>query len=521
MVDGNTIRNFSASFLLLFISQTGLSQAGAIKLVVKPVNQFNEVYNDSGTGASDHLSIWRPDLSGPRFSDGVYFSLGDVAMGAHGVAPKTALAVTAVAADALAPPTGYIKVWDDSGSGGNQDVQFWQPLAPSGYTCIGHLAVANYWQTPDTNWIRCVKSDYLRSADYQKVWDDGGSGADDDASVWQAAPHSGDEAGLPVNTFIARMSHNVGSQQFYVLDAQYIEGMGFNQLPANNNDWINMAQQFAPLVYLHQDDPFLPSEVPFHTPPTSPFYGNNSDIADSAGFLETLLSCAVCTDQTFLFGKNPETHSVPVYASIIVKDSPATTTDGIEPTDTVTDIVYWMFYPYNRGKYVNPVFWDTDYYGNHVGDWEHSTVRFVNGRPYRVYLSQHGDGAVYPFADKNLMLTGSNAGEFGAQVYSAKGSHALYASVGSFTYKTIAGFIDLTDHTGQGKAWNTKSNVEVMFYQPQGQYNGSHSWMNYSGRWGNSEQSCIGSPVNVCKLEDGPTGPAYKPALQKNHFPLD
>ncbi|WDE03225.1 Vps62-related protein [Thalassomonas viridans] len=511
------------SLALVLCALTGNALANEVKLVAKPVTQFDWIYDDHDTGANGDISIWRPNLSHARFNDGNYYSLGDVAMNSHGTAPKMAIAVKAVAADALAPPTGYVKVWDDSGSGGSHDVIFWKPVAPSGYTCLGDVAIRSYSQSPDTNWIRCVKTEYLRSGSYQKIWDDSGSGADDDAGVWQATPASGDEAGLAVNTFISRGSHNVGGQQFFVLDKQKLPGLGFSQQPSSDADWAALAKSFAPLVYLHQDDEFLPSSVPHFTPNTSPFSGYNGNITDNNGYLTTGLSCAICTNQTFLYGQNPESASVPVYASIITKNSPATSTGGIEPSDTVTDIVYWMFYPYNRGKWINPILWDTTWYGNHVGDWEHLTVRFVNGYPYQVYLSQHGDGSTYMFGDKNLMLTGTSTGEFGAQVYSAKGSHALYAFAGSYTYQSInivVDSIDLTDHTSQGKAWHTSNNVEVMFYRTPGQYTGDFAWMNYTGRWDNSEQACI-STIGVCRLEDGPTGPIRKNALNPGYFNLD
>lgn len=495
--------------------------ANDIKLAVKSVTQFSWKYNDSGTDADDDLSIWRPDLTHAQFSDG-YYSLGDVSMSSH-TRPKLAFAVKAIASDALKKPTGYDEVWNDSGSGGDYDVKFWQPIAPSGYTCLGHVAVGSYSQTPDRDWIRCVKTDYLKAGSYTKVWDDTGSGADDDAGVWQASVVSGDEAGLAANTFITRQSHHVGSQQFFVLDKAKIDGLGFNQGPVTDDDWRALASQFAPRVYLHGDESFFPSSVPYHAPSSSPFYGDNNDITVSNNFLTTPLDCAICTNQTFLLGQNPASNDVPVYTSIIQKKSSNITTGGIKSTDTVTDIIYWMFYPYNKGKFIDwpPLTYADTYYGNHVGDWEHMTVRFVNGYPYQVYLSQHSDGDTYMFGDKTLAL-GTQDGGFGAEVYSAEGSHGLYGYTGNIVYKTIV-YIDLIDKTSKGIVWDTKDNIEVIVYQTPGQYAGVHSWMNYQGRWGNPQQACIDNIVDigVCRLEDGPTGPIRKEALDPDHFSLE
>ena len=37
-------------------------------------------------------------------------------------------------------------------------------------------------------------------------------------------------------------------------------------------------------------------------------------------------------------------------------------------------------------------------FGNHVGDWEHTMVRFVNGAPDIVYYSEHSGGAAYEYS---------------------------------------------------------------------------------------------------------------------------
>ena len=46
-----------------------------------------------------------------------------------------------------------------------------------------------------------------------------------------------------------------------------------------------------------------------------------------------------------------------------------------EKGEGVVDLVYFFWYPYNRGKEVLDTIW-----GNHVGDWEHITVRLTEGR---------------------------------------------------------------------------------------------------------------------------------------------
>lgn len=58
--------------------------------------------------------------------------------------------------------------------------------------------------------------------------------------------------------------------------------------------------------------------------------------------------------------------------------------------DGVVDAFWFFFYSYNLGNAVFNV-----RFGNHVGDWEHTAVRFQNGVPTAVYYSEHAAGAAY------------------------------------------------------------------------------------------------------------------------------
>jgi hypothetical protein len=37
-------------------------------------------------------------------------------------------------------------------------------------------------------------------------------------------------------------------------------------------------------------------------------------------------------------------------------------------------------------------------FGDHVGDWEHTMVRFINGVPDTVFFSAHANGAAYKYS---------------------------------------------------------------------------------------------------------------------------
>jgi hypothetical protein len=64
----------------------------------------------------------------------------------------------------------------------------------------------------------------------------------------------------------------------------------------------------------------------------------------------------------------------------------------IEKDDGVVDAFWFYFYSYNLGNTVFNIG-----FGDHVGDWEHSVVRFRNGEPESMFLSQHAFGKSYHF----------------------------------------------------------------------------------------------------------------------------
>ena len=58
----------------------------------------------------------------------------------------------------------------------------------------------------------------------------------------------------------------------------------------------------------------------------------------------------------------------------------------------VVDAFWFYFYSYNLGNKVLNV-----RFGNHVGDWEHSLIRFHHGKPKLVFFSEHNFGDAYTY----------------------------------------------------------------------------------------------------------------------------
>ena len=90
----------------------------------------------------------------------------------------------------------YTPVYDDKGSGGDQDVAFYTPQVPTGYFLIGGYAQGDYDKPgscvlavkPSTASNAKAGDLLVPPARWQLVWTDKGSGAIKDGSVWHPVP---------------------------------------------------------------------------------------------------------------------------------------------------------------------------------------------------------------------------------------------------------------------------------------------------------------------------------------------
>ncbi|KAI6248247.1 putative vacuolar protein sorting-associated protein TDA6 [Erysiphe necator] len=127
----------------------------------------------------------------------------------------------------------------------------------------------------------------------------------------------------------------------------------------------------------------------------------------------------------------------------------------VEKDSGILDAFWFYFYSYNFGTTVFNI-----RFGNHVGDWEHSLIRFKNGVPQAVFFSAHSGGLAY---DWNAVEKGKGKGREGRPVlYSAVGSHAMYATAGKHSY--ILPFGLLADVTDKGPLWDPAHNYLAYNY---------------------------------------------------------
>ncbi|KAI0201921.1 vacuolar sorting-associated protein [Astrocystis sublimbata] len=152
----------------------------------------------------------------------------------------------------------------------------------------------------------------------------------------------------------------------------------------------------------------------------------------------------------------------------------------------VVDAFWFFFYAYNLGQTVLGT-----RYGNHVGDWEHAMVRFESGEPRAMYFSEHEGGQAYAWRAVEKRENATQAER--PVIYSAVGSHAMYAMPGKHPY--VLPFEILKDLTDRGPLWDPSLNFRSYWYDysaPEGEGleptqenpEAPTGWFHFRGRWG-------------------------------------
>ncbi|KAJ2985955.1 hypothetical protein NUW58_g5262 [Xylaria curta] len=152
----------------------------------------------------------------------------------------------------------------------------------------------------------------------------------------------------------------------------------------------------------------------------------------------------------------------------------------------IVDAFWFFFYAYNLGQTVLAT-----RYGNHVGDWEHAMIRFESGVPRAMYFSEHEGGQAYAW--QAVEKRGNATQPQRPVIYSAVGSHAMYAMPGNHPY--VLPFEMLKDVTDRGPLWDPAKNFRSYWYDysaaegeglepTQENPDAPIGWFHFKGRWG-------------------------------------
>jgi len=179
----------------------------------------------------------------------------------------------------------------------------------------------------------------------------------------------------------------------------------------------------------------------------------------------------------------------------------------------IVDAFWFFFYSFNLGNVVLNI-----RFGNHVGDWEHSAIRFYNGEPKAVFFSEHTFGSAYSY---------DAVEKIGKRpiIYSAVGTHAMYATPGLHPYILPWGM--LHDETDRGPLWDPVLNFHTFTYDYKNDTLRSSNltpeapigWFDYAGHWGDKFYPLSDKRqyrfAGQYHYVNGPLGPKFKNLARK------
>lgn len=167
-----------------------------LKMII--TNDYQEIYDDIGSGSSNALKIYRPNVH--KYNDVDYYPMGDIANAdllknrdrlekknnsltiigdlEYEKSPETNNGPdkeTILISGDIRDPVDYELMWRDQKNSSNGPGRIWKPVAPQGYTCMGDVAT-NYYPPnhPDRRQflkhnkeinMKCVPSDCVEPLD--------------------------------------------------------------------------------------------------------------------------------------------------------------------------------------------------------------------------------------------------------------------------------------------------------------------------------------------------------------------
>lgn len=172
------------------------------------IRNFELVWRDHGSGAHSDVSFYHPKPPAG------YVILGDYVQGDYSNPNGEVLVARQNQNVRLAED--HDSIWNDAGSGADSDFSCWRPKVPQGYKALGNITIASHERPNKQIW--CVRENLLEEASLGgKIWDDGGSGADQDFSAWHI-PATG--------LFASHASHGKPEGLYYKIKQEYTqEGM--------------------------------------------------------------------------------------------------------------------------------------------------------------------------------------------------------------------------------------------------------------------------------------------------------
>jgi hypothetical protein len=109
-----------------------------------------------------------------------FFPLGDICVQDDKLPENKSVLVSGIAEF----PTDYELIWNNKGSIANNPISIWRPIPPDGFLSLGYVIKKKY-DKPSLKLVKCVGADFTNEIKLGKlVWDNQGSSDKDSLSFW-------------------------------------------------------------------------------------------------------------------------------------------------------------------------------------------------------------------------------------------------------------------------------------------------------------------------------------------------
>ena len=432
----------------------------------------------------------------------------------------------------LLPPVDFSLVWSskpvnldftDGDFEGNGF--FWIPLPPPGYRAMGFL-VTKTPHKPSLDEVRCVRDDLTDFLETHEVIFDGNSFT---ALTTRPRTRSMWTRGISVGTFFIsdcfpQDKDDLGISCLRNTSSSYIEAMP-------NLDQVNaLVKHYGPTLFFHPEEIYLPSSVPWFFKNGALLCQRGHDGGMAIDAKGSKLPAGGSNDGEFWIDLSSETAEEVKKGNIESSELYVHVKPAIG--GTFTDLAMWVFCPFNGPgtARIGPLSIPFKKVGEHIGDWEHFTLRVSNfsGELWSIYFSQHSGGE-WVDASELEFLEGNKAA-----VYSSKSGHASFPHAGDFLQGSEKLGIGIRNQTARSKMFvNSSEKYDIISAEYLGDKVEEPNWLQYMREWGptivygsRSELDKIIRflPINLrftvesifSKLpielygEEGPTGPKEK-----------
>lgn len=467
----------------------------------------------------------------------------------------------------LVKPIDYILVWSSSNNSSSKKKDstrnghgcIWFPVSPEGYRAVGYVVTTDP-NKPSTEKVRCVHSDFTVQCE-PDTWIWGPKSGDDEFHVYSSRPMDrGTRAlGVCTGTFTITTPSKSSSEDVNNVIACLKNNnlLNFFSAMPNLNQIQALIKAYSPIIYLHPKETYLPSSVNWYFENGALLYERKESESEPDSEEEIIHPVRVEKNGSNLprGGSNDGEYWLDLPLDKNEKErvkkgdlQSAEAYINVKPMlgSTFTDIVFWIFYPFNGPGTAKIDLIDIPLgrIGEHVGDWEHLTLRIsnFNGVLYRMYFSQHSKGKWVEAPLLEYFHSGDGGGNKPV-AYSARNGHPFYPKPGL----VLQGIGDIgigirNDTAKSSMVMDTGSRYSVVSAGYLADINDDDDdaaivaeppWLDFSGEWGPKIKYELGKEVekiegilsddlkstfgklvsilpNEIYGEEGPTGPKMK-----------